>query len=313
MTPPDLLPAPSASTLDAYRKRSRQLLARCAAETGDPEPGALAFVSWLTKLRSTLRPAAWRIYRRAASHLLEGHPDPDAAAAMAALRAVSGTEGPKPPRRTSAQRAKKVPPADLMAILGELGRSRSRHAPALRDWLVAGILVGLRPGEWAGASIVGWKLEVRTSKAADGWRGLGPTRTLDLSGLAKDDVATVRRMAERGSRWSADGMFAAKQNVCSCLLHRENLKLWPTRTRKITLYSTRHAFAANGKAGGCDPAELAAVLGHAAERSAFRSYGKRRDGWKRGRPPVPKPDAEAVAMVRRNGPVSAPAADGIRG
>jgi integrase len=176
------------------------------------------------------------------------------------------------------------------------------HAPALRDWIVAGVLTGLRPCEWSSAKVEGRVLTVRNAKHGEGWRGLGPTRHLELSTLAPADFAAVRHMVQRGARWVAEGDYGKHQDACSDLLRRMNLKLWPKRTRKITLYSFRHQYAANGKAG--DPAELAASMGHLAERSAFRSYGKSRDGWGSKSPPRPGVSADAVACVRRNGPRS---------
>ena len=292
----------AARSLNAYSRRGHQLIARCARETDNPSPGATAFADWLARIRPGLRTATWLVYRAAACHLLDGHPGLDAPTAVAALRALGAPTGPRPCRRTSARRAKAVAPADLISLLTEVGQSRSIHGPALWDWLVAGILTGLRPCEWSGATLTGKALIVRNAKWRDGWRGLGEFRRLDLSTLAPVDFEAVARMIERASRWLAEGDYGKHQQACSDLLRAVNIRLWPKRLRRITLYSPRHQFAANGKSG--DPAELAATMGHLAERSAFRSYGKARDGWGAKAPPLPKMSADAVAMVRRNGPGS---------
>jgi hypothetical protein len=286
-------------SLDAYARRGHQLLARCAVATGNPEPGAADFVCWLADLRPTLRTNTWHVYRRAACHILEGHPDNDAAAAIAALRALGAPTGPKPPRRTSAMRAKAVAPADLISLLDGIGRSRSIHRYALGDWLIAGIATGLRPCEWSGTTLNGRVLTVANAKFSDGWRGLGPSRNLDLSTLLPYDFDAVVCTVERAARWVADGDYGEHQQACSDLLRAVNLRLWPSRLRRITLYSPRHQYAANGKSG--DPAELAASMGHLAERSAFRSYGKSRDGWGSKAPPRPGVSADVVAQVRRSG------------
>ena len=288
-------------SLDAYSRRGQQLLARCARETGNPEPGAAAFSSWLAEIRPGLRTASWLAYRAAACHLLEGHPDPDAPAAIAALRALGAPEGPRPPRRTSARRAKAVSPRDLVNLLTEINRSRSMHAPALADWVVAGILTGLRPSEWAGSNLSGKIIRSKSVKYTEGWRGLSAIRELDLSTLAPADLDAVRRMVDRAEWWTADGDYGKYQQACGDLLRTVNVKLWPDRLRRITLYSARHQFAANGKQG--DPAELAAAMGHLAERSAFRSYGRAAAGWGSKAPPRPGVSAADVARVRRNGPV----------
>ncbi len=200
-------------TLDAYSRTGHQLLARCALQTGNPEPGAKAFADWLAGVRPGLRTATWHAYRAAACHVLEGHPDVDAPAAIAALRALGAPTGPRPHRRTSARRSKSVAPADLVALLTEIGRSGSKHRYALRDWLIAGILTGLRPCEWSSATLAGKMLTVQNAKASDGWRGLGPARQLGLSTLAPADFEAVSAMVERASRWSSERDYGKHQEA----------------------------------------------------------------------------------------------------
>ncbi len=288
----------SPAALEAYRRRGAWLMARCAAATGNPEPGADAFARWVLSLRGGLRPSTWRLYRLSAAYALEGHPDHGAPAAADVLSAPA-TERARPPRRTSARRSKTVPPDDFLAILRALGESRSSYAQVLRTWIIATTCVGLRPCEWATATLDGTVLTVQCAKFDEGERGLDDTRDLDLAALPPDDLDAVRRMTQLGQGWQADSEFAAKHEACAALLRRTCAALWPTRPRRPTLYSFRHVFASNAKAA-VGEAETSALLGHAATRTAQTHYGKRTQAWKRGRPPLPKPSPAAVAKVRRN-------------
>jgi hypothetical protein len=281
-------------------RRGAQLYARCARELGYENPCAAAFAGWLANRRPSLRTATWHVYRAAAIFVIEGVPDPDTAAALELLRGVAAPSGPRPARRTSAKRAKCIAPGDLIALLQALGRSRSQYATALRDWLIAGILTGLRPCEWRSASLNRRCLHVENAKYIEGKRGLGPTRDLDLSTLALADFKAVARMVARAQGWVADAEYVAHQQACGDLLRSVNINLWPGRTRRVTLYTPRHQFAASGKAG--DPAELAAAMGHICERSAYRSYGRAAAGWGKKAPPRPGVASGATAAVRRNGP-----------
>lgn len=290
--------APQA-TLESYRRRGAWLYSRCAAETDVEAPSAAGFAAWLRAIRPGLRTSTWRTYRLAAAFMLEGHPDADAPAVAAGLDGLPAPPRVSRPRRTSARRAKAVPPEDLLAILRAIGASRSRYAQILRTWIIATICTGLRPCEWASATLAGRTLNVRCAKFEEGWRGLSETRSLDLGELAPDDLDAVRRMAQLGAGWHADGEFAARHEACAALLRRTCAELWPRRPRRPTLYSFRHVFAANAKVEA-PPEVVAALLGHAATRTAETHYGRRRDAWKRGRPPLPEPAPGATSKVRLN-------------
>ena len=54
-------------------------------------------------------------------------------------------------------------------------------------------------------------------------------------------------------------------------------RLWPKRMRHITLYSTRHMFAAAAKEV-CTRIEVAALMGHAVDQTAIQHYARPRKG-----------------------------------
>ena len=214
----------------------------------------------------------------------------------------------RPPARGSARRAKTLPPSDLRESLEALGRSRSQLAQLAATWLVAGLLTGVRPCEWAHSDLQGRTLTIRNAKATNG-RGCGTQRTQDLTGFPPDDLDRIRRMVNLGAAWEADGGFPRMQKAVAAVIAATTRTLWPGRTRRLSLYSARHQFAANAKAVHTAQG-VSALLGHATAETATIHHGRRVSAWKRHRPPVPVPSTEAVLTVRprtkqRAGPVAA--------
>jgi hypothetical protein len=75
--------------------------------------------------------------------------------------------------------------------------------------------------------------------------------------------------------------------------------LWPRRRRTIAPYSGRHAFAARAKAA-YPPEEVAALMGHGVDETAFMHYGRRSRKASGGHSwPLPKADPRDVARVRQ--------------
>ncbi|WP_158933114.1 hypothetical protein [Acidisphaera sp. S103] len=307
---------PTLSTLDAYRCRGVRLFARFRNELGcdADDITAMDFATWLLRLRPTLRSSSWRLYRAAALHMIRGMPGDEVEAAVALLKAPAPCPQPTV-KRGSARKEKLVRKADLDRVLADLRvASRSRLAPVLIDWLWAGVLTGLRPGEWRAAAVVvedGRVLLITENEKATNGRGLGPTRTLDISAFSRRDLECVIRMAAVGARWSVDGIFADQQAQCGALLHQVCRRLWPGRERGYALYSCRHQFTSNAKAA-LPIEEVSALLGHIATKTANRHYGRRQSAWSpKDLPPLPRPLPSAIAQVRRNArmcPFSAKAA-----
>lgn len=298
---------PTLSTLEAYRSRGTRLLNRYRRDLGcDADVSATGFAAWLLEIRPTLRSSSWRLYRSSALHLIQGMPDDDVPAAVALLEAPAPHPQPSV-RRGSATKEKLIRKPDLDRILAYLRISaRSRLAPVLADWLRAGILTGLRPGEWRAATVYtegGCTFLVTENEKTTNDRGLGPTRTLDISDFSTRGLECVIRMAAVGARWASDGIFADQLAQCGALLHRVCQNLWPDRDRGYALYSCRHQFTSNAK-GVLPLEEVSALLGHCVTRTATRHYGRRSSAWgPEDLPPIPRVSPSAVMQVRRNTPV----------
>lgn len=294
-------PTRAAQTQIAYRKRLRQLVTAYARRTGR----AIATVTGADLARDLdaradeLAAATVRQYRAAiaygvATGWLTG---------TSVRTRQAGKTGRRRGRMTSSLKLKKVTDADMRAIDAALRASTSGYAQELRAFLLANRLVGLRVCEWRSAVFLdchpetgGPALRVQNAKTSNG-RGLGPVRTLHLTGMPRDALVTIEVCARWLRRRADDGTFDAWQSGASRLLHRVCRRRWPRRKRHVTLYSTRHACAAQAKAVWCQ-AGVAALLGHRSGETASRHYARTARHGRRWAPTkLPKPDLALLDRV----------------
>lgn len=84
------------------------------------------------------------------------------------------------------------------------------------------------------------------------------------------------------------------------LMREVSGKLWPRRSRRPTLYSCRHQFAANVKLAYEDrpdaAAVVAALMGHASDDTAHHHYARKNKGSRKA--VVPRPTELEVARIR---------------
>lgn len=318
----------SKKTHEHYLERGQSLVRRYRKETGrlsgslhDLEP--VEFTNWFFSLKPTLKPTAWRPYRQAAKAILSTLPHDDTDTAIAMIDAditenqnstsevkqsvSSDGDRNKLPRRTSSLKEKRFPKSDFDTLVSYLRHfSRSKFAPALVDWMIAGISTGLRPIEWAATEMEiqegenrrqVW-LYVLNAKSTNG-RANGLVRTLEISDFDKETLSAIGRMSRTGSQWLIEGSFDSMQSQCSQLLYSVCEKLFKGRKRIYSLYSLRHQFIANAKSFH-NPASVSALAGHIVTETAVSNYGKKRSAWEpeeiRNRA---QPVAEEVASVRQ--------------
>lgn len=322
----------SEKTYNQYLDRGRMLVRRYRRELdlGSHEMDAvnpIEFVNWLFSLKPSFKPSTWRPYRQAAKAILATMPHDDTEAAIAMIdadineaAAMNAEEAPKPanpksrkqglPRRTSGLKEKRFPKDDFDKVIAYLRYySRSRFAPILIDWMIAGVSTGLRPIEWQATEIEiredpvapqgRWIwLYVLNAKATNG-RSNGIVRTLDLSHFGDATLKAVRRMSERGSQWLEDGIYDTMQSQCSQLLYTVCDKLFTGRKRTYALYSLRHQFVANAKSYH-RPEAVSALVGHVVTDTATANYAKRYSAW--GPEEItdrPEPVPEEISTVRQ--------------
>lgn len=275
-------PTRTTETEVAYRRRFASFLERAAAEVGRSqtqlEPDEL--VDWLKRMSAELKPASFRQYRAALRLGLSERWGAEADESILRLTSLSPSDGRRSVR-TSGRKMKSVPPARLKILVATLLRSGSSYGRATAVWLVAGVIVGLRPCEWPEAKLAqtqdGMVLHIRNAKTTN-YRGNGKLRTLDLSALPPEAVGVVADHLQQVQEAFKKGRWSAFRAGCAKELQKANRTLWPRAVKRITLYSTRHQFAANSKAAELDLATIAALMGHASAETASTHYGRRRSG-----------------------------------
>lgn len=299
-------PQRSLDTQTSYRRRARDLIRKCRRELNIHHNEALdyrRFVGWLITRKPQWSRTTWRQYKAAVVYALEieagQHHDPVAQEALEALLPVDVEGCLATTKRTSGAKLKRFPLRDYRQIMAYLEDHPNRWSADLQRWLAASLLTGLRPREWAQASLERRGDEdalVVVNAKATNQRAHGPTRTILLGGLTDDERELIAEHLERATLFAKAGEFPRFYHGCAAVLSRVARKLWPKRVEHVTLYSTRHQFSADAKASGLLPEELAALMGHAVDTTAGKHYGKKTAGLDMIRV---RPDPREVARVRQ--------------
>lgn len=190
---------------------------------------------------------------------------------------------------TSAKKMKHFRYGDFDAILKSLMKSRASNARALSNWLYSNILVGLRPIEWKTVEVVNLgkseALVVKNAKNTNN-RAHGEKRVIKLKSFTPKQQRSIVGFANHCKSLNESGEFDRFYDDCRKILQRTCNKLWKSRKKNITLYTTRHQFSADLKKSGRSLVEIAYLMGHMSTDTATSHYGKRRYGKNRRTPEV---------------------------
>jgi integrase len=155
---------------------------------------------------------------------------------------------------------------------------RSRGKPddlLLVRLLVHGVLLALRPSEYADAALQGQLLIVHSRKTTNN-RGLAEFRELDLAGISADEASSIDRLIEDFAKASQGELSKLLDRLCARLRRAcRRLGIQP-----FALYTARHQAIANLKAACKSAVEIAAIAGHRSVLTQDKSYASRRSGWK---------------------------------
>lgn len=225
-------------------------------------------------------------------------------------------------RRTSSRKKKSLSEADCIAIHNHLKTLNSRYRNLVHLLIEGGRLTGLRPTEWRHTTLaIQWNnqstqsdipqnsppfgqspqaapapqynaeidmqadrhpvLVIQNAKNSNR-RTHGDTRTLHLTHLEGGEYRNVVRMLRMASRYTSDADWQAAYNCARKVLNRAVKHLWPHTPVRPTLYSARHQFSADAKAAGFSKVAIAAMMGHASDRTATTHYGRRKHGHRGG-------------------------------
>ena len=260
-------------TQTQYRRRVRQLIRRYRKATGRGDVAGL--MEWITKKRreGEFSGSTWRQYRAALEAIL-GEMGVDTSALRGAIPKAAAE------RRVSRPRARPVKAVGITGRRALQGACRHLSVATQEDimaWMEAGIRTGLRPGEWAQATLdhpnPGGRavLTVHNAKHTNG-RGHGVLRRIAL--LTPETEEWVRRhLALLRERQIQGISFATHYRNTRRALNRAYQR---AGTRGPSLYSARHQFKINARAAGISAWDLAYLMGHASTITAQCHYGRAR-------------------------------------
>lgn len=281
-------------TEESYAIRALQIRTRVARELGYFSPYSVpptTIVDYLIGRKPTIGRNTWKQYKNALrSHFQslaietdDSVAEEELRVAIAALDAEPSTGAMKHGTRTSATKQKRFKRTDLDSFLEYLSVNIGRHAyaNALRTWLLASRVTGLRPSEWedAGLSAIDGRtcLVVKNGKATNS-RANGAYRTLDLSLATAADLEAIQEMLAMLEGYQREMSFERLQLALMHYMKRATRACFGLRKKYPTLYSIRHQFAADAKSSGRTRDEVAALLGHATDETAGRHYARARSG-----------------------------------
>lgn len=277
-------------TVSQYRIRAVHLINRAGREIGSKQPAMFEVAHWLIENQHLISKATWRQYRAALICILDGDQGEntsllsDKESAIQLLSATDTSQCKQRGTHTSAIKQKKISTVDIEKLADYfLANQGIRHGMATLYWLVSGLWTGLRPSEWQSARLIvnadgNWVLIVKNAKNTNG-RSHGIERIIHLTSVSEIELEVIRQhLANIASAKNNGIKFIAVYNHCRDCLYSANQKLWPHRTKLISLYSARHQFAADAKKNGLSQAAIAALMGHASEETAGIHYGRRVSG-----------------------------------
>lgn len=263
-------------------------------------------VQWFLSQNGVWETATIRVYKAALAYVLEAgcRKRPDDRELRLALDDLEQTKGPAPREggspRTSARKRKAMTPEEAGAIVRCLAAAPHRHAPLASGLLRYGVEFGLRPSEWQDAHIKDGFLVVINAKRTNG-RGNGETRRFDLATWSEVKIAELQTFLDAlaaalaSETWGKIYRAARGQLAVAC--NKAAATVPSLRGRPIAFYTGRHVAGARAKKA-MPPAEVAAFLGHATDRTAQTHYARPRSARSWGLLAT-TPDPAQVATVRR--------------
>ncbi len=314
----------SEATYLAYSMRIFQLVRRWRRETNpidDGEYGApILYAEWLSSLRPKLHRSAWRQYKAASIAIMRAEPEwfwpltepENTLRAAKALDKQTQESCEKISQKTSATRAKKVSETELAALKNHFSSHRSVLSKPLLSYFYCNCIIGLRPVEFANATVT-WDPEkdslelIVVNAKYDEDRAHGPRRTIIFNQptafLVNSALAffqfvdsKVGHLGPELRRQEWERVLGKMQDA----IGYANRMIWPGKKKHFTLYSARHVAAAFLKKHYL-PEEVAALMGHATDESAYRNYARpsRKSGSKALKETVGNLPTPLPAGVRR--------------
>ncbi|WP_404666884.1 hypothetical protein [Roseateles asaccharophilus] len=294
-----------------YLRRAMLFEAQAARELSIENPTPQTIAAHALEKRADWTKSSWRQMKASLIFRFKAMGTQQAADAVLMLSQGHQSECAKTSTRTSGRRAKSVTEDAFQAVIKCVMKSRSEFASILSTWMLLGSRIGLRPHEWGQAEVIHSTaaevgdtaekregplpyLRVTNSKTTNG-RSHGKYRHMNLAGVDAELVAVVGDFAALMTSVTQAGDYDRIYEGCRKLLFRINSNLnRKNKKRWVQLYSPRHQFSSNAKQV-LSREELAAVMGHATNKTAGEHYGRRISATGTL---GPRPIASEIARVR---------------
>lgn len=284
----------TSKTEEAYLELAEKLSIRFQKATGNYwRSHTKDFCEWLANNRYRWSKKTWRLYKAATMYLFEVNGFIEMRTYLKSFNQSACKKNGS--GNTSSQKQKHLKTNDLDKLIETLAKTRGQHDKLIGLWLASSIKFGLRPTEWDSARIVGDWLVVNNAKATNN-RSNGEVRSIGLSHAPYEEILLLKEFLNTiNEHKNFYNSFNELHTRVRKRLHYICRKVWPKRKKYPTLYSCRHQFSADLKASGYTLEEIAALFGHATNRTASNHYGRKLNG-KKGSAIV-NAHAEEVATV----------------
>lgn len=307
----------SPETEKQYTKKAISLIKRFNKENNpNRNPNDELFLNWLESIKKVYKPAAWRFYRASLAFYAEKKGKLELSAKIKKIEQISLSINEEPndekfhKSKTSSDKSKNISQKEQEQLQEYLisKLQKSFWAPRTLIYFRAGLITGLRPIEWEHAELINYfdiekrksvpTLKVKNAKNTN-QRAHGEFRHLFLDLLSEKDLQIIKTQVInikhlRGP--NGKKTFEQYRKAISQCIYNARKDLWPKRKKNISIYTTRHQFAANLKAAGYSREEVAALMGHATDLTATKHYGKKRSGRKAGG--LARANPEEVKRIR---------------
>lgn len=287
------------NTILAYTTNAARIAAEVVDRYGAATPES--YFDYLMEKSTELCTSTIRIYKRSVCFGLE---QAGCEAEAVELRDLFA-EVDNPARGRKLKLVRRVPHSIFERTLRNLRESKSKTDNQAADLLMATAITGLRPSEWASATIDGRLLCVENAKHSE-LRGNGKVRELELlDTLTEDERAAIERtmklIRDKGYKTVRPNLSVAFKKALADAIRHLGESRWFLRLR---LYDFRHQFSADAKhEWGIGTGMVAAAMGHSVEDTAVQHYGRKKHG--KGGMKV-RPTEGSIANVRRLYPVQEP-------
>lgn len=298
-------------TEQSYRKRFKYKTQDVISMIDGRTPTLEDYVAYLELARRECSHNTFKTWRASFAFVFAERGESDARVAM--LREVgyrkedriAYAQRLKEGRGTAASRKSKgITEKDLIGILSKLEKKRTvEDIEALDDYGIGmidtinwtayiylffkvNIHIGLRPVEYSDMEVIERHSEVvfrvRNRKNSNG-RAHGEYRNIiidrNLFGEQESEAIAARATilaaaARRYVSLNGEDKFYTNQANTWAEFRRTFIGHSTKRKKMITLYSTRHYFIASARKAGLNEVEIAALSGHASDRTASSHYGR---------------------------------------